>query len=103
MLGPLADAIARIMEIILNMVQLLVVASILISWVGADPNNQLVGMVRSVTEPIYRPIRRLTRNLPGPFDWSPMIVILICIFLSYGVVPYIRMLGGSMHMQMHSG
>ena len=98
MFGPLADTIARILEIILNMVQLLVLASIVISFVSGDPSNQIVQIVRNLTEPIYRPIRKLTRNLPGPFDWAPMIVMLICIFLTYGVVPYIRMLGGAMPM-----
>jgi YggT family protein len=94
MLGPLADAIARIIEIILNMIQLLIIASILISWVGADPNNQIVMIVRNLTEPLLRPFRKLTRNLPGPIDWSPLLVLLLIIFIQYGVVPYIRMLGG---------
>lgn len=94
MLGPLADAIAFIIDIVLSTVQLLVIASVLVSWVGADPNNQLVVMIRTMTEPLYRPIRRLTRNLPGPIDWAPFIVILIVVFVQRGVVPYIRMLGG---------
>jgi len=95
MLGPLADGIAHVLEIVLNMVQLLVIASFIISWVGADPNNQIVVMITNLTEPMYRPIRRFTRKLPGPLDWSPMIVLLITIFLMYGVIPYIRMLGGT--------
>ncbi len=95
MFGPIADAVAKIVEILINMVQLLVVASFVISWVGADPNNQLVIMVRSLTEPLYRPIRKLTRNFPGPLDWAPLVVMLICIFISYGIVPYIRMAGGA--------
>lgn len=98
MLGPLADAIAQILEILLNMVQLLVVASIVISWIGGDPNNQIVQIIRNLTEPIYRPIRKLTRNLPGPFDWAPMIVLLVCVFLYKGVIPYIRMAGGAVTM-----
>jgi YggT family protein len=95
MFAPLTGAIATIAELILNMVQLLVIASVIISWVGADPNNQIVRMIHSLTEPMYRPLRRLTRNLPGPIDWAPMLVLLIVIFLMVGVVPYIRMLGGA--------
>ena len=93
-MGPLANGIATILDLILNMIQLLIIASVIISWVGADPNNQIVRIIHSLTEPIYRPIRRLTRNLPGPLDWAPMIALLIVIFLMVGVVPYIRMLGG---------
>ncbi len=95
MFAPFADGIARVLEIVLNMVQLLVIASVLVSWVGADPNNQIVAVVRNITEPMYRPFRRLTRNLPGPIDWAPMIVLLIVVFCQYGVIPHIHMLGGS--------
>jgi YggT family protein len=93
MFGPIADAIARILEVILNLIQVLVIASVLISWVGGDPGNQVVGVVRNLTEPLYRPLRRLTRNLPGPIDWAPMIVLLLVMFVQYGIIPYIRMEG----------
>jgi len=95
MFAPLAEGIARVLEIILNMVQLLVIASVLVSWVGADPSNQIVSVVRNITEPLYRPFRRLTRNLPGPIDWAPMIVLLLVVFCQYGVIPYIHMLGST--------
>ncbi len=95
MLGPLADGIAKILEYILNFIQLLIVASMLISWVGADPNNQIVRMIQAMTEPLFRPFRRLTRRLPaGPLDWAPTICFLVVIFLHTVLVPYIRMLGG---------
>lgn len=95
MLGPLADGIAKVVEVILNMVQLLIIASVIISWVGADPNNQIVRAIGAMTDPILKPFRRMTRGLPGPFDWAPLIVLLLIVFLMNGVVPYIRMLGGT--------
>ena len=93
MFGPILNGLAHVIDIILNMVQLLVIASIVVSWVGADPHNQIVTMVRSFTEPLYRPFRRLTKGLPGPFDWAPMIVLLVITFIQYGLVPYLRMMG----------
>jgi YggT family protein len=75
------------------MMQLLIVASIIISWVGADPNNQIVTAIRTMTEPMFRPIRKLTKSFPGPIDWAPMILMLIIVFLQVGVVPYIRLAG----------
>ena len=93
MFGPLANGIAMVVDIILNMMQLLIVASIIISWVGADPNNQIVTAIRTMTEPMFRPIRKLTKSFPGPIDWAPMILMLIIVFLQVGVVPYIRVAG----------
>ena len=76
------------------MLQILIFASIVASWIG-DPNNQIVAMIRNMTEPLYRPIRRLTRGLPGPIDWAPLILILIIVFVQRGVLPYILMLGNA--------
>jgi YggT family protein len=74
-------ALGKVTLIALRMVQILVFASVLISWVGADPNNQMVQMVRSITEPLFRPFRKLTRNIPGPLDWAPLMVLLIIVFV----------------------
>ena len=91
-MGQLAVGLATVLDLILNMIQLLIIASVIISWVGADPNNQLVRMIHSLTEPMYRPIRKFTSGLGGLIDWAPMILILIVIFLQVGVVPLIRTL-----------
>ena len=85
--AAIAQGLAGVISFILSVVQILVLASIVVSWVG-DPNNQIVQMIYSVTEPIYRPIRRYTNKIPGPFDWAPIVVILIIIFLQRSVVLY---------------
>lgn len=84
-----ASSLAAIIGFILNIVQLLVIASVIVSWVG-DPSNSIVQMISSVTEPMYRPIRKLTRNIPGPIDWAPMGVLLIVIAIERGVVAYLN-------------
>ena len=90
-MASLLNGVAAVLEIILQTLMVLIFASILISWVGADHHNQIVSMVRALTEPIYRPLRKLTRNLPGPLDWAPMILILIIVFLMRGVLPLLRL------------
>lgn len=80
-MGPgIADGLAAVISMFLSMIQLLVLASVIVSWVG-DRNNVVVQMIYNITEPIYRPIRRFTAKLPGPFDWAPLVVIAIVIFL----------------------
>lgn len=74
-------ALGKVTLIALRMIQILVFASVLISWVGADPSNQMVQMVRSITEPLYRPFRKLTRKLPGPLDWAPILLLLVIVFV----------------------
>jgi len=85
-----ANGLAAIIDFLLNMVQVLVIASVLISWVGADSRNSIVQMIYQATEPMYRPIRRFTSRFPGPFDWAPLVVLLIIVFLQKSVVFYLR-------------
>lgn len=87
--AALASSLAAIIHFILNIVQILVIASIIVSWVG-DRSNSIVQMIDQVTEPIYRPIRKFTRNIPGPFDWAPLGVLLIIVAIERGVVAYLE-------------
>jgi len=84
------DGIVTVLGALLFLVQILVFASIIVSWVSADPSNPIVQMIYSVTEPIYRPVRRLTSRIPGPLDWAPLAVLLIVLFLSASVLPYLQ-------------
>ncbi len=85
MTAGIVQGLAAVINFFISAIQLLVFASILVSWVG-DRSNQIVIMIINITEPIYRPIRRFTRNIPGPFDWAPMIVMAIVIFVQLAVV-----------------
>ncbi len=85
MTAGIVQGIAAVINFFISAIQLLVFASIIVSWVG-DRSNQIVIMIINITEPIYRPIRRFTRNIPGPFDWAPMVVMAIIIFLQIALV-----------------
>ncbi len=73
----LVGTIIYFIDIILKMGQVVVIASIIISWLGADQYNPIVQLVRNITEPMYRPFRRMTQGFSGPIDLSPMIILLI--------------------------
>ncbi|MDD5194993.1 MAG: YggT family protein [Candidatus Omnitrophica bacterium] len=54
----------------------------MISWVNPDPYNSIVVFLHRVTEPILGPIRKvLPMPLRMPIDFSPLVAILIIIFL----------------------
>ena len=74
-------AIAHILDIALTIYMWIVIISAVISWVNPDPYNPIVRFLRVVTEPVYRPIRKLIGYRLGPIDISPMIVILAIIFV----------------------
>lgn len=58
----------------------MVVAASIVSWFRPDPKNPLVKVLNAVVDPLLHPIRAI---LPaaGGLDFSPMIAILILLFL----------------------
>lgn len=80
-LGNLILAIANILDIVLSLYMWVVIIAALISWVNPDPYNPIVRFLYSVTEPVFRPIRRLIGFRLGPIDISPLVVILAIMFI----------------------
>ena len=76
------SAIAHILDVLLNIVYWLVLIRALLSWVNPDPGNAIVQFLNKTTDPILEPIRRrLTLNFRFGIDISPIIVILVIMFL----------------------
>lgn len=74
-------AAAKILDVILNVYNWIIIISALLSWVNPDPYNPIVRFLHSVTEPVLRPIRRMIGYRLGPIDISPLIVILVIMFI----------------------
>ncbi|KHJ55315.1 MULTISPECIES: YggT family protein [Aureimonas] len=91
-------AVIQLVLLILNILWWIIIASAVLSWLFAfnivNPRNQFVGMIGEflyrVTEPIYRPIRRVLPDLGG-IDLSPLVVLLGIFFLQqliiYSIAP----------------
>ena len=72
-------ALAKVVDIVLNVYYWLILVRALLSWVNPDPFNPLVRFLERVTEPVLAPVRRL---LPAmPIDLSPLVVFLVILFL----------------------
>lgn len=79
-------AFAKILDIVLTLYMWLIIARALISWVNADPYNQIVIFLYRVTEPVLQLVRRIIPFRNIGIDLSPMIVILVILFLQYFLV-----------------
>jgi len=88
------SGLGHVLNMILNMLQMIVFVSVFISLLGADPSNPIVNFVERVTEPLYRPLRQFTRNIPGPFDWAPFIILLLIVFVQKTLVKWLLMQSG---------
>ena len=78
--------LARVIEIVLTIYMWIIIARALISWVNPDPYNKIVIFLYRVTEPVLRPVRRLMPFRNAGIDLSPIIVMLVILFLQYFLV-----------------
>ena len=89
-------AVLDIVLLILQIYIWLLIASAVLSWLVAfnvvNTRNQVVAMAGDflyrITEPVLRPIRSMLPNLGG-LDVSPVILILLILFLENVIVRYI--------------
>jgi YggT family protein len=96
--------ILDILQILLNVLWWIIIVQAILSWLIAfnviNTYNEFVGSIwralRTLTEPLYRPIRRILPDFGG-LDLSPMVVLVILLIIQQAVMPalYRVAMGGS--------
>jgi len=89
----LAANILQAIGYVLEVLTLIVVIRVLISWIpGLNPYYPLVRVVRAIADPILAPFRGLLPTFGGMLDISPLLAIIVleilanvCFSLSYSV------------------
>lgn len=84
-MGNVLLGVATVVDYVLWVYMWVIIARALISWVSPDPWNPIVQFLERATEPVLAPIRRWLGWRMG-IDLSPMLAILIIIFLQIAVV-----------------
>jgi YggT family protein len=90
--GNLLDALATVVEYVLQIYSWIVIARVVISWVNADPYNPIVRTIYNVTEPVLYRIRRAIPVFAGGIDFSPIVVFIGIMFLQSFLVQTLRQL-----------
>ncbi|HDQ04559.1 MAG TPA: YggT family protein [Deltaproteobacteria bacterium] len=79
-------ALAKVIDIGLTVFMWIIIFRAVISWVNADPYNKIVIFLYRVTEPVLRPVRRVLPAQNIGIDFSPIVVILVILFLRFFLV-----------------
>ena len=79
------NAIAYVIETLLNIYMWIIIARAIISWVNPDPYNPIVSFLYRATEPVLFRVRRVIPYMGG-IDLSPLLVLLAIFFLQKFVV-----------------
>ena len=90
--GNILLGFAYVLDTVLFLYMWLIIIRALISWVSPDPWNPIVQFLARATDPVLITIRRRVGILGG-IDVSPILAILLIMFLQYAVVETIRDIG----------
>lgn len=94
--GNVLQAVAVIVDYVLWLYMWVIIARALISWVNPDPWNPIVQFLQRATEPVLYPIRRRMGFAMG-IDLSPIIALLVIVFLQVALVQSLKDLAFRMH------
>ena len=89
-------ALAQLLDFLLSAYLWIVIGRAVISWVNADPSNPVVRFLYEITEPLLSRIRRLIPVSMGGIDFSPMILILVIMFLQSFLVATLKQMATAM-------
>ncbi|MBV5319210.1 MAG: YggT family protein [Desulfobulbaceae bacterium] len=95
MLGNFLLAIAKLINFVLSAYIWVVIARAVITWVNADPYNPIVRFLHQATDPLLLRIRRVLPAMGG-LDLSPMVLILVIVFLQSFLVPTLQQIAVSL-------
>jgi YggT family protein len=64
-----------LLALLIDLYSLIVVVTVLLSWVQLSPENPIVRISQKLVEPVLAPIRRVLPDLGG-IDLSPMVLLM---------------------------
>jgi YggT family protein len=87
-----------LVDLILAVAMYVIFAQVIVSWLivfnvinlHSGPVRSIIQALDRITGPIYRPIRKLLPDFGG-MDFSPLVVILIIVFIRSKLLPGILM------------
>jgi YggT family protein len=94
-LGNFIIAVAKIIDIALTAYLWIIVIRAVLSWVNPDPYNPIVRFLYQITEPVMARVRRWIPLRGMGIDFSPMIILLVIVFLQSFLVPSLMQLAYS--------
>lgn len=74
---------------IFNLLQLLIVVRVVLSWIDHDPYNQFIKLLYVITDTILEPIRDLIPLQTSGIDFTPMVAFVLLGFIKNILLSFI--------------
>jgi YggT family protein len=89
-IGNLLNAIAQVIDILLQTLLIVILINALLSWVRPDPMNPIVQFLERVSDLVCNPIRRVLPTAMGGIDFAPFLAMLAIYFIRMFLVATLR-------------
>jgi len=88
--------LAQVLNVVLHIYMWIIIIRALLSWVNPDPYNPIVQFLYNITEPVLHRVREMLPMSGMGIDFSPIVVLLVIMFLQAFLVQSI----GDLSMQL---
>jgi YggT family protein len=89
-IGNLLNAVATILDILLQSLLVVIFINAILSWVRPDPGHPIVMFLDRVSDLVCNPIRRLLPTVVSGIDFAPFIAMLLLLGLRLFAVNTLR-------------
>ena len=76
------DIFIYIVRLLCNVLTILILIRVIVSWYSPRPTNILVVILHRLTEPLLAPLRRIIPRV-GRFDFTPLVAIILIQLIYY--------------------
>ncbi len=95
-IGFFIKGLAVVLNLVISFYMFAIIVQAVLSWINPDPYNPVVRFFYTITEPVYRPLRRRLPLFYGGIDFSPMVVIIVLVFLREFLVNVLMRFAGTL-------
>ena len=75
-IGNLLEALAAVINVVLQLLLLVIFVNALLSWVRPDPGNPIVMTLERISDAVCNPVRRMFPTIISGIDLAPFIAML---------------------------
>jgi YggT family protein len=94
--GNFLEAVASVLDVALEGLMLVILLSVVLSWVGPGARNPFVRLLDRISDFVCDPLRRLFPTVFGGLDFAPFIAMLAIYFVQLFAVRSLHDLAGGM-------
>lgn len=94
-LGYPLIAVLNILNALLWLYSIVIIASVVASWLRVTPFHPAMRILNMLTEPVYLRLRRYMPNT-GQIDLAPLAAILLIMLIQQGILPIFYRIGASL-------